>query len=79
MANIQSAKKKVRKDIRRTKLNDTYRKRVVASVRSLKKATEKEAEGLVPKVQSAIDKATKRNIIHKNKAARMKSRLMKKV
>ena len=39
----------------------------------------KEASDLLPKVVSMLDKLVKRNIIHKNKAARHKSRLNTKV
>ncbi len=39
----------------------------------------KEAEALLPKVASMLDKLAKRNIIHKNKAANLKSKLMKHV
>ena len=37
------------------------------------------AEALLPRLQKAIDKATKRGIIKKNTAARKKSRLIKKL
>jgi len=39
----------------------------------------KEAEENYPKVVSLIDKLTKKNIIHKNKAANLKSKLAKQV
>ena len=38
-----------------------------------------EAKELIPKLQQAIDKATKRGLIKKNTSARKKSRLMKKI
>ena len=38
----------------------------------------KEGEKKTPKIISMIDKLEKRNVIHKNKAARLKSKLMKK-
>jgi len=38
-----------------------------------------EAKKLVPELQKAIDKATKRGVIKANNAARKKSRLMKKL
>ena len=37
----------------------------------------KEAAKLLPEVESMLDKLTKRNIIHSNKAANLKSKLSK--
>ena len=39
----------------------------------------KEAEGMLLKVTSMLDKLAKNNIIHKNKAANLKSKLTKQV
>lgn len=39
----------------------------------------KEAESLLPAVVSMIDKLAKKNIIHKNKAANLKSSIMQRV
>ncbi len=36
-----------------------------------------EAKGLLPKIAQAVDKAAKNNVIRKNKASRIKSRLAK--
>ena len=66
MPNIKSAKKKLRKDVKRAKLNEIRKK-------AFKKTVGKEKD--VKKVFSTIDKAAKKGIIHKNKAARMKSRI----
>ena len=46
------------------------------SIRALRKTTDKaEAENMLRHVFSLIDKAAKKKVIHKNKAARDKSRL----
>ena len=73
---LKHAKKKLRQDKKRTDENKktkvTYRKLVKKS------NTEKTSDSL-SMAFSSIDKAAKKNIIHKNKAARMKSALAKKV
>jgi len=78
MPNIKSAKKKVRKDIKRTKSNNLYREAIKKAMKLISKLkggakSEKDAK----KTVSLIDKAVKRKIMHKNKAARLKSRVMK--
>lgn len=46
------------------------------AVRALRSTTDKaEAQALLPKVQKMLDKLAKTNIIHKNKAANIKSSL----
>lgn len=69
MPNIQSAKKKVRKDVRKSATNLEYKK----ALRKMEKNPSKINTG----AYSMIDKAAKRGIIHKNKAARMKSKFAK--
>lgn len=73
MPNIKSAKKKQRKDINRTKQNDKYRRSIKSMVKDLKRG--KNSKVTPSKLCSIIDKASKRKIIHKNKAARLKSRI----
>lgn len=78
MPNIQSAKKKMRKDVKRTKHNAFY---VQAMQKAIKLITKLKGEERTPdktkKTVSIIDRAVKRKLIHKNKAARLKSRVMK--
>ncbi len=76
MPNIKSAKKKMRQDRKRTQANDLIRKRITKGVKSVLKNKGKEPK-LVSKLFSIIDKATKKKIIHKNKAARLKARVSK--
>lgn len=67
---IKSAKKKLRQDIKREKQN----KKVKDSLKELiKKAKKSKSHELVKKVASMADKAAKLGIVHKNKAARIKS------
>jgi len=50
------------------------------AVRDLRELTDKkEAEKKLPEVMAMIDKLAKNNVIHKNKASNLKSKLTKKV
>jgi len=76
MANHQSAKKRIRQIEKRRVHNKYYAKSARNAVKQLRDASEKEAaQELFPKVVSMLDKLAKRNIIHKNKAANLKSKL----
>jgi len=76
MANIKSAQKKLRQDLKQNKLTLLYKNRY-------KKATKaflaKPSRKLLPTTISAIDKASKIKVISKSKAARLKSRLSAKL
>lgn len=71
MPNIKSAKKKLRQDAKRTKSNMTYKKTLVKTVKNMGKMKSKDLKS----AHSIIDKAAKKGVIHKNKAARLKSRI----
>lgn len=71
---IKSAKKKLRQDLKKSVRNAFVRQNLKKSLRLFKK-NPKEKD--FNKIQKLIDKAAKKNIIHKNKAARLKSRLTK--
>ncbi|MCU4163862.1 30S ribosomal protein S20 [Carboxylicivirga caseinilyticus] len=76
MANHQSAKKRIRQIEKRRLHNRYYAKTARNAVKELRGTSEKEAaQELLPKVASMLDKLAKRNIIHKNKAANLKSKL----
>jgi len=77
MPHHKSAKKRVRQSLKRRLHNRYYAKSTRTAIKKLRKLHDKEeALSFYPKVASMIDKLAKRNIIHKNKAARLKSRLM---
>ncbi|TAN34263.1 30S ribosomal protein S20 [Patescibacteria group bacterium] len=80
MPNIKSAKKDLRKNIKRAAGNKVRRE---AFREALKKATKAksadEAKKLAVLAQQALDKAAKTGVIKKNTAARKLSRLMAKV
>ena len=78
MANTKSAAKAARKAKTRTLHNKYYAKTMRNAVRDLKATKEKkDAEAQVSKVCSMIDKLAKVNVIHKNKAANLKSGVAK--
>ncbi|RPE12656.1 30S ribosomal protein S20 [Chitinophaga lutea] len=80
MANHKATKKDVRQSRKRNERNRYYGKTTRNAIRDLKKLTDKAAASEnLPEVISMIDKLAKRNIIHKNKAANLKSKLAKKV
>ena len=80
MANHQSAKKRIRQSEKRRLANRYYAVTARNAVRKLRKMENKEeATALLPKVVSMLDKLAKKNIIHKNKAANLKSSVQKHV
>lgn len=72
----QSAKKALRRDKRRTIINRRIKEKMKTA---LKKAKERPTNQNLALAYSALDRAAKKKIIHKNKAARLKSGLMKNV
>ena len=75
----QSAKKALRQNVRRRRENlkrkEAYKK-VVKDYRKLVAAKKNdEAKNYLTRVYQALDKAAKTNVIKKNKASRLKSRL----
>ena len=78
MANHQSAKKRIRQSEKRRLHNRYYAVSTRNAIRKLRATSDKkEAEELYPSVSSMIDKLARRNIIHKNKASNLKSKLFK--
>ncbi|MCF6365493.1 MAG: 30S ribosomal protein S20 [Bacteroidales bacterium] len=78
MANHQSAKKRIRQNEKRRLHNRYFSVSTRNAIRKLRlKTDKKEAEEMLPEVSSMIDKLSKRNIIHNNKAANLKSKLAK--
>ena len=74
MANHKSSEKRIRQTKVKTLHNKYYAKTMRNAVRKLRATTGKaEATEMLPKVQKMLDKLAKRNIIHKNKAANIKS------
>ena len=80
MANHLSAKKRIRQ-IESRRLRNKYQARTTRNaVKQLRTTTDKsEASEMYPKVVAMLDKLAKNNIIHKNKASNLKSKLAKHV
>lgn len=80
MANHKSSIKRIRQIQRKKLHNRYYAKTARNAVRKLRATTEKTvAAEFLPKVVAMLDKLAKRNIIHKNKASNLKSKLTKHV
>ena len=83
MANTQSAVKRIRRSERRRRINQVHRSRArtyVKRTRMLIAAGQlEEAEAAAQQAVSSLDKAAQKGIIHKNTAARSKSRLLKRL
>ena len=76
MANHKSSLKRIRQTKVKTFHNKYYAKTMRNAVRKLRAITDKEeAVKMYPAVQKMLDKLAKTNLIHKNKAANIKSSL----
>ena len=76
MANHKSSIKRIRQDKKKNLHNRYYAKTMRNAVRKLRAMTDKEeAVKMYPSVQKILDKLAKTNLIHKNKAANIKSSL----
>lgn len=80
MANHKSSLKRIRANNSKRLANRYYAKTMRNALRDIRMVTVKaEAQQQLPKVVSLIDKLAKKGIIHDNKAANLKSGLMKKI
>ena len=78
MANHKSALKRIRSNDKKRLRNRFQHKTARNAVKKLKELTDrKEADVLLKTVISMLDKLSKKNIIHSNKAANLKSKLTK--
>ncbi|MEP6636338.1 MAG: 30S ribosomal protein S20 [Acidobacteriota bacterium] len=78
MPNHKSAEKRMRQNEKRKQINRGNRTRVRNSIKKLREAISGDAKGsvaLLPATVSTIDKAVQKGVLHKNTAARYKSRL----
>jgi len=83
MPQIKAAKKSLKSSARRRVINDRWRHQLRLALRALQDAIKNNDQAAAtkayPAAQQMIDKATKHNILHRNKAARQKSRLQKSI
>ena len=78
MANHKSSVKRIRQEEKRRLHNRYYAKTMRNAVRKFRATTDKAAAvEMYPSIQKILDKLAKVNIIHKNKAANLKSKLAK--
>tara|TARA_B110000438_G_C15426363_1_gene484214 strand:- start:245 stop:499 length:255 start_codon:yes stop_codon:yes gene_type:complete len=74
MANHKSALKRVRSDEKKRDRNRYQHKTTRNALRKLRSSTDlKEATEMLPKVSSMLDKLSRNNVIHKNKASNLKA------
>ena len=80
MANQSATKKDIRQAAKRRDSNRYYGKTTRNAIRELKIVDDQKVYNeKLPNIMSQIDKLAKRGIIHKNKAANLKSKLAKHV
>jgi small subunit ribosomal protein S20 len=81
LANTSSAKKRIRSNERKHERNTVYRSRVKTMVKKAEQSifSGSPDEASIREAIRTLDKAAVKGIIHKNNAARRKSRLMKKL
>ena len=83
MANHKSAEKRVRQNTKRNEINRSNRSKLRTQIKKLRSALatsdKTQSTELLNPTVSLIDKAVNKGLIHKNTAARYKSRLTKHV
>jgi len=80
MANHKSSEKRIRSNDAKRQRNRYQAKTVRTAIKALKEEKDKKvAAKSLPKLESMLDRLAKKNIIHKNKAANLKSKLVKHV
>jgi small subunit ribosomal protein S20 len=79
MPNHKSAEKRMRQNEKRRVINRNNRGRLRTGIKKLRTALESgdqaAVQGLLPETVSLIDKAVQKGALHRNAAARYKSRL----
>ncbi len=74
MANLKSSKKDVRRTIRRTERNRRAKSRIKTLRKGLLQSDATSAPRALQELSAALDKGAKTNLLHRNKANRLKSR-----
>ena len=79
MPNHKSAEKRVRQNEKRRVINRSHRSKVRTYIKRLRAALDsgkgEDVQTVLPEVISVIDKSVQKGVMHKNAAARYKSRL----
>ena len=80
MANHKSSIKRIRSNDAKRLTNRYQAKTMLNAMKDLREdESKKSASTKLPKVIAMVDKLAKKNVIHKNKAANLKSKLTKRV
>jgi small subunit ribosomal protein S20 len=83
LANTKSAIKEIRRSARKRRFNQAHRSKARTYVKMTRRLIAagqlEEAEVTALQAVSALDRAAQKGVIHKNNAARRKSRLMKRL
>ena len=80
MAHHKSAKKRILTSEKARLRNRRYRKQMRKALKTFREATAKEeAQGMINDTVKLLDRLASKGIIHKNKAARTKSRMYKRL
>ncbi|MFT3903413.1 MAG: 30S ribosomal protein S20 [Niabella sp.] len=79
MANHKATKKDARQAAKRRDRNRYYGKTTRNAIRDIRAAAPAEAGEKQASVESMIDRLAKRGVIHRNKAANLKSKLARKI
>jgi len=83
MANIKSAEKRILLNERQRERNRTFRSRMRTAIKHLRTAVDSgetdQAQELLPRTLRVIDETAQKGVIHRNTAARYKSRLTRAV
>ena len=80
MANHKSSQKRIRQIKTRNESNKYHAKTMRNALKELRNTTKKEeADPILPKLNSLLDRLAKKNIIHKKKASNLKSSIEKHV
>lgn len=79
MANIKSAKKRAITALKRNERNRMVKSSLRTAVRKFVEAGAEDAQAKLNQAFAALDKAASKGVIHKNTAARKKSRLAKRL
>jgi small subunit ribosomal protein S20 len=78
MAYHKSSKKRIRQTVGKNEKNKYYAKTMRNALKEIRSTTDKkEAAEMLPKMTAMLDKLAKKNIIHDNKAANLKSSVTK--
>ena len=81
MPNIKSAKKRMRSNAKKADINTVVRSSMKTAIKKFEKevkaGNKEKASNLLNVAIQRVDKAVTSGLVHKNKAARLKSRLTK--